>query len=924
MVQSRDLPFIINLGNSIIGVSVLAIPFCFHQCGIILGSLLLFVSSLLTRLSCDILLRAANSTKKRTYEYLAHHTFGSVGKSLVEVSIIGLLFGTCIAFHVIVGDLSPSIVSVLFGIENTRTLRAIVMVSLAICVALPLSLMRNIQSLSGISAVSLGFYLIFILQIFLSSLPNLITGALTQIHLWKFSGTFHCLPIFLMAFTCQTQLFLVYEALPEPSINVMSSIVSSAVNMVSIVYFLVGFFGYTAFCFDGVKGDVLMNFGNGVVSALIKLGFVLSIVVSFPLAIFPCRASINSLLAKQSSSHDALGSPSFIPHNRFVVITVCIMTSTLIIGILIPQVEIILALTGAIMGTLICYIVPGAMFLHLTPAGAKQRQIAKIVLVIGLFCLVMSSFTIIGQLDVKKAQPRMQVVNVKDKQDKSQNDDGLLNNPMGKDNQKANFNKDSQMIDNNINKAQNNNPPNNNKFPGKDKNQRNPPVVDGNDVKKRDTANNPDDSSHLNNEKSKKDKDSPKKGLLNKEETKKDDKKSSKFTKDQPNGKISKAEADKNLKKKTKDDQRLEPIAPEDSVDDNQKKMIKSLEKKVQDLKDLKKSAEKSIEKSEKFIENQDKSDSSKKGVDGDNHFQKGNRVDSDNDVNLKSSKNIESSGKNMKNGNSIKDDKVEISNGAKDLESDSKKTNLRSDQLKKQDSGLKQDDKVDTKINNGKNVKSKSNNSERKDHQVSKMNSDKENESNNQSDKSDSNDLDTNNKGLEKVADPQRSKSSGELSKDKGDKVSKASDSANHKSQKAKPKDSLNAKAGAHETDGSADGSKTKSEEHHLIQKEKELKRKEVELKDLQLKLKEVELRLEEKAIDGKIKALQKKAGDLKKEIIKETEDEKVDGKLKELQKITGDLKKEIKIKKTEDEKVQHHEASGKKMLKSKAGITA
>lgn len=100
----------------------------------------------------------------------------------------------------------------------------------------------------------------------------------------------------------------------------------------------VGFFGYTAFCFDGVKGDVLMNFGNGIVSALLKLGmaslmlniltidynlknnstvlyyifvrltrfihlllvgFVLSIVVSFPLAIFPCRASINSLLAKQ-------------------------------------------------------------------------------------------------------------------------------------------------------------------------------------------------------------------------------------------------------------------------------------------------------------------------------------------------------------------------------------------------------------------------------------------------------------------------------------------------------------------------------------------------------------------------------------------------------------------------------------------------
>ena len=70
-------------------------------------------------------------------------------------------------------------------------------------------------------------------------------------------------------------------------------------NVFFSVYFLVlkvGIFGYIAFYDHEITGDVLMNFDPTLFSDIIKLGFVTSTIISFPLVIFPCRASIYTLL----------------------------------------------------------------------------------------------------------------------------------------------------------------------------------------------------------------------------------------------------------------------------------------------------------------------------------------------------------------------------------------------------------------------------------------------------------------------------------------------------------------------------------------------------------------------------------------------------------------------------------------------------
>lgn len=78
----------------------------------------------------------------------------------------------------------------------------------------------------------------------------------------------------------------------------MNSLIRVAVNICTWVYIFVGAFGYIAFFQQSFTGNILISFKPSITSDVIKMGFVLSLAFSFPLVIFPCRASLYSLLYK--------------------------------------------------------------------------------------------------------------------------------------------------------------------------------------------------------------------------------------------------------------------------------------------------------------------------------------------------------------------------------------------------------------------------------------------------------------------------------------------------------------------------------------------------------------------------------------------------------------------------------------------------
>jgi len=78
----------------------------------------------------------------------------------------------------------------------------------------------------------------------------------------------------------------------------------------------------------------------------------------------------------QMSHHEAPS--SYIPETRFKCLTISIISVSLAVGLLIPNIELVLGLVGSTIGVLICVMFPAVAFICISTKSSQERLLAQV------------------------------------------------------------------------------------------------------------------------------------------------------------------------------------------------------------------------------------------------------------------------------------------------------------------------------------------------------------------------------------------------------------------------------------------------------------------------------------------------------------------------------------------------------------------
>jgi sodium-coupled neutral amino acid transporter 10 len=69
---------------------------------------------------------------------------------------------------------------------------------------------------------------------------------------------------------------------------------------------------------------------------------------------------------------------SHIPETRFKCLTIGIISVSLAVGLLIPNIELVLGLVGSTIGVLICVMFPAVAFICISTKSSQERLLAQV------------------------------------------------------------------------------------------------------------------------------------------------------------------------------------------------------------------------------------------------------------------------------------------------------------------------------------------------------------------------------------------------------------------------------------------------------------------------------------------------------------------------------------------------------------------
>eukprot|EP01119_Soliformovum_irregulare_P022061 TRINITY_DN7471_c0_g1_i1.p1 TRINITY_DN7471_c0_g1~~TRINITY_DN7471_c0_g1_i1.p1 ORF type:complete len:555 (-),score=145.96 TRINITY_DN7471_c0_g1_i1:9-1673(-) len=372
---------VFNMTNTIIGGGMLALPFAMHQCGLVLGSLLLLLVGVLCNFSAYLTIEAANMSHAKSYRQLAQLCLGKYGGIAVDVSMIVFLLGACVGYIVIIGDIATPFLGLLpiWGEDFNHCLwRMVLMLAVTVFILYPLTALKRIDSLRWTSALALVCIFYLVITIIIQSGMALHRDPV-DVHLkikyvslsWD---VFSVLPIIAFAFTFHMSIFPIMNEMKQP--ERIYGVVNWSMGICVVCYMLVSILGYLTF-FDKTSDNILKNYPDGDVMIDIGKGALFFIMCfSFPLLGHTARIIFDELFFRKKSISGEDVVDYHCPRWRRIAEATGLVGIALGLGILVPGISFVFGIVGASAGNFVVYIAPGYFFIRI---GISKTQMHHLI-----------------------------------------------------------------------------------------------------------------------------------------------------------------------------------------------------------------------------------------------------------------------------------------------------------------------------------------------------------------------------------------------------------------------------------------------------------------------------------------------------------------------------------------------------------------
>lgn len=398
-----------NMTNTIIGAGMLAMGFALAKTGYILGVFLLVISAIAAWHTLRLLVFAAAHAPdtEASYSSIARMTFPKA-VPFVDIALALNCLGVNIGYLVAVGDFMPKSIAgclELLGFEAYPASSWILSRELWMTVCTvgltPFSLNKDLDSLTYLSIGALSSVAYMAITVIFYFFKTTTKPDWHTLPTMTFSmDIFQVIPIIVFAYTCHPNIFVIYNDMNNKSPGKMSFVINMATSISCFIYGLVGLLAFFTFG-ENTGDDLLNNYANDWFITIARFALSILLFLSFPLYLYPCRLSIDSLILTYKklygvpiSTENGIG---VVVENKIldVGISLSVLGLMLLLSLRMNQLNEVLSIVGALCSTLISFVFPGAFFIKLTeglPGMLMQRVIAGVIIAagigIGVGCIV--------------------------------------------------------------------------------------------------------------------------------------------------------------------------------------------------------------------------------------------------------------------------------------------------------------------------------------------------------------------------------------------------------------------------------------------------------------------------------------------------------------------------------------------------------